>query len=59
MLFDLCGKKSSIFCNRIEVQDVTSEKMALHDFGITNEVKDVSAKRMLQKMYNQEFNSQR
>ena len=53
------GKKSSIFCNRIEVQDVTSEKMALHDFGITNEVKDVSAKPMLQRMYNQEFNSQR
>ena len=56
MLFDLCGKKSSIFCNRIEVQDVTSEKMALHHFGITNEVQDVSAKRMLQRMYNQEFN---
>ena len=47
------GKKSSIFCNRIEVQDVTSEKMALHHFGITNEV---SAKRMLQIMYNQKFN---
>ena len=56
MLFDLYGKKSSIFCNRIEVQDVTSEKMALHHFGITNEVQDVSAKRMLQRMYNQEFN---
>ena len=50
------GKKSSIFCNRIEVQDVASEKMALHHFGSTNEVKDVSAKRMLQRMYNQEFN---
>ena len=50
------GEKSSIFCSRIEVQDVTSEKMALHHFGITNEVKDVSTKRMLQRMYNQEFN---
>ena len=50
------GEKSSIFCSRIEVQDVTSEKMALHHFGITNKVKDVSAKRMLQRMYNQEFN---
>ena len=30
--------------------------MALHHFGLTNEVKDVSAKRMLQRMYNQEFN---
>ena len=50
------GKKSSIFCSRIKVQDVTSEKMALYHFGITNKVKDVSAKRMLQRMYNQEFN---
>ena len=30
--------------------------MASHHFGITNEVKDVSAKQMLQRMYNQEFN---
>ena len=29
--------------------------MASHHFGITNEVKDVSAKQMLQRMYNQEL----
>ena len=50
------AKKGSIYCNRIVVQDVTSGKMASHHFGITNEVKDVSAKQMLQRMYNQEFN---
>ena len=50
------AKKGSISCNRIVVQDVTSGKMASHRFGITNEVKDVSAKQMLQRMYNQEFN---
>ena len=50
------AKKGSISCNRIVVQDVTSGKMASHHFGITNEVKDVSAKQMLQRMYNQEFN---
>ena len=50
------GKKSSIRCNRIVVQDVTSRKIASHHFGITNEVKYVSAKQMLQRMYNQEFN---
>ena len=41
------AKKGSISCNRIVAQDVTS--------GITNEIKDVSAKQMLQRMYNQEF----
>ena len=50
------SKKGSISCNRIVVQDVTSGKMAPHYFGIANEVKDVSAKQMLQKMYDQEFN---
>ena len=50
------ANKGSISCNRIVVQDVTSGKMASHHFGITNEVKDVSAKQMLQRMYNQEFN---
>ena len=50
------GKKSFISCNRIVVQDVTSGKIASHHFGIKNEVKDVSAKQMLQRMYNQEFN---
>ena len=30
--------------------------MASHHFGITNEVKDVCAKQMPQRMYNQEFN---
>ena len=29
--------------------------MYSHQFGITNEVKDVSAKQMLQRMYNQEL----
>ena len=50
------GKKSSIPCNRIVVQDVTPRKIASHHFGIANEVKYVSAKQMLQRMYNQEFN---
>ena len=50
------AKKGFISCNRIVVQDVTSGKMASHHFGITNELKDVSAKQMLQRMYNQEFN---
>ena len=50
------ANKGSISCNRIVVQDVTSGKMASHHFGITNEVKDVSAKNMLQRMYNQECN---
>ena len=50
------GKKSFISCSRIVVQDVTSAKIASHHFGIKNEVKDVSAKQMLQRMYNQEFN---
>ena len=50
------AKKGSISCNRIVVQNVTSGKMASHHFGITNEVRDVSAKQMLQRMYNQEFN---
>ena len=50
------GKKGSLSCNRIVVQDVTSGKIALHHFGITNEVKDVSAKQMPQRLYNQEFN---
>ena len=50
------AKKGSISCNRIVVQDVTSGKMASHHFGITNEVKGVSAKQILQRMYNQEFN---
>ena len=50
------AKKGSISCNRILVQDVTSGKMASHHFGITNEVKDVSTKQMLQRMYSQEFN---
>ena len=50
------AKKGFISCNRIVVQDVTSGKMASHHFGTTNELKDVSAKQMLQRMYNQEFN---
>ena len=50
------ANEGSISWNRIVVQDVTSGKMASHHFGITNEVKDVSAKQMLQRMYNQEFN---
>ena len=49
------GKKGSISCNRIVVQDATSGKLASHHFRITNEVKDVSTKQMLQRMYNQEF----
>ena len=49
------AKKGSISCNRIVVQDVTYGKMASHHFEITNEVKDVSAKQMLQRIYNQEF----
>ena len=49
------AKKSSIPCNRIVVQDIASGKMYSHQFGITNEVKDVSAKQMLQRMYNQEL----
>ena len=31
-------KKGSISRNRIVVQDVTSGKMASHNFGITNEI---------------------
>ena len=50
------GKKGYISCNRKVVQDVTFGKIASHHFGITNEVKDVGAKQMLQRMYNQEFN---
>ena len=50
------GKKTSISCNRIVVQDVTSGKIASHHFEITIEVKDVNTKQMLQRMYNQEFN---
>ena len=50
------ANEGSISWNRIVVQDVTSGKMASHHFGITNEVKDVSAKNMLQIMYNQECN---
>ena len=50
------GKKSSISCNRIVVQDVSSGKIASHHFGITTEVKDVNTKQMLQRMYNQELN---
>ena len=50
------GKKGSISCNRIVLQDATSEKLASHHFRITNEIKDVSSKQMLQRMYNQGFN---
>ena len=50
------AKKGSISCDKIVVQDVTSGTMASNHFGITNQVKDVSAKQMLQRMYNQEFN---
>ena len=50
------AKKGSISCNKIVVQGVTSGTMASNHFGITNQVKDVSAKEILQRMYNQEFN---
>ena len=49
-------KKGSISCNRIVVQDVTTGKMDSHNFRITNEVKNVSIKQMVQIMYNREFN---
>ena len=49
------ARKGSISCNRIVVQDDTSGKMASHHFGITNDVKDVSAKQMVQIINNQEF----
>ena len=45
-----------IYSSWIVVQDVTSGKMASYHFRITNEIKDVRAKQMLQTMYNQEFN---
>ena len=49
------GKSRSISCNGIAVQDAATSKVSRHHFGFTHEVWDVSAKKMLQEMYNADF----
>ena len=43
--------KRSITCNEVLVKDAVSGNIAPHYFGIPDEIKDVSAKQMLKKMY--------
>ena len=45
------GKKRSISCNGIGVQDAATSKVSRHHFGFTHEVQDVSAKKMLQEIF--------
>ena len=51
--------KKSITCNRVLVKDAVSGNIALHYFGILDEIKDVSAKQMLKLMYNTDFSETR
>ena len=53
------GTKKSITCNRVLVKDAVSGNIASHYFGIPDEIKDVSAKKMLKLMYNTEFSEGR
>ena len=49
------GKSRSISCNDIAVQDAASSKVSPQHFEFIHEVRDVSAKKMLQEMYNADF----
>ena len=49
------GKSRSISCNCIVLRDAATSKMSRHHFGFTHEVWNVSAKKMLQEMYNADF----
>ena len=49
------GKSRSISCNGIAFQDAATSKVSHQHFGFTHEVQDVSAKKMLQEMYNADF----
>ena len=53
------NKKSSISCHRIIVQDAISGAVLSHHFGLSNEVKDISAKQMLTEIYNADFNEEK
>ena len=46
---------STIKCNRIIVKDATTGNISQHHFGISKEIKDVSTKEMLAKIYDAEF----
>ena len=49
------GKSRSISCNGIAVRDAATSKVSRHHFEFTHEVRDVSAKKMLQEMCNADF----
>ena len=50
------SKKNSISCHRIVVQDAICGAILPHHFGVSNKVKDISAKQMLIGIYNTDFN---
>ena len=49
------GKKSSISCNHVLVQDAATRKMTSHHLGISSKVKYTNAKQILENIYNTEF----
>ena len=53
------SKRNSISCHRIIVQDTFSGAVLSHYFGVTKQVKDISAKQMLTAIYNTGFNEEK
>ena len=50
------SEKNSMSCHQIIVQDALSGAILPHHIGVSNKVKDISAKQMLTAMYNADFN---
>ena len=46
------SEKNSMLCHQIIVQDALSGAILPHHIGVSNKVKDISAKQMLTAMYN-------
>ena len=53
------SKRNSISCHQLIVQDAISGTILSHHFGVSNKVKDISAKQMLTAIYNADFNEKK
>ena len=53
------SSKKSITCNQALMKDAGSGNIASHNFGISDEIKNVNIKQLLKLMYNTEFSETR
>ena len=49
-------RQPSIHCNIIKCRSVSTNQMAKHFLAVETQVEDTGIKKMLQKLYNEEFN---